>query len=57
MSGLKCPKCGEEVRWYHGGRLNDYISRAVCKKKCEGWRVIKEIDRMKQRGEPHEDKG
>jgi hypothetical protein len=47
MNKLKCPKCDGEVHWYHGGISNDYISRAVCKKKCEGWKVIKKINRFK----------
>ena len=36
-----CPHCGEELIWYHSGG----ISRAVCRKKCNGWKVINLIDR------------
>ena len=46
MSKLEvCPKCGSEVTWYHN--KEDGISRAVCKEKCTGWEVLKEIDRTK----------
>ncbi len=41
----KCPDCGSELKYYHqhGG-----LSRAICSKKCNGWKVIKEIDRFKK---------
>ena len=36
-----CPHCGEELIWYHSGG----VSRAVCRKKCQGWKVVNLIDR------------
>jgi len=41
MNNKKCPNCGAEVRYYHGTET----TRVVCKEKCQGWKVIKEIDR------------
>jgi len=46
---IKCPDCGGEVRYYissvtHG----DGMTRVVCAKKCQGWKIIKEIDRRWQ---------
>ena len=43
---LKCPDCGGEVTYYHSSISHgDGITRIVCAKKCQGWKVIKEIDR------------
>ncbi len=36
-----CPDCGSKVKYYH----EDGVTRLVCKVKCQGWKVIKEIDR------------
>ncbi|MCK5237524.1 MAG: hypothetical protein KAR06_11125 [Deltaproteobacteria bacterium] len=41
---FKCPNCGADVIWHHDTER----TRAVCKKKCEGWKVIKEIDRTQR---------
>jgi hypothetical protein len=38
-----CPYCGEELIWYHSGD----VSRAVCRKKCHGWKVINLVDRRR----------
>ena len=43
---IKCPDCGGEVTYYHSSIMHgDGITRVVCAKKCQGWKVIKEIDR------------
>lgn len=42
---IKCPNCGSDVRWYHDTER----SRAVCLKKCQGWKVVKEVDRENRR--------
>jgi len=36
-----CPNCKGPVIYYHG----DGVTRIVCKNKCQGWKIIKEIDR------------
>jgi len=43
-----CPNCGGPVMYYHSSyKYGDGITRNVCKKKCQGWKIIKEIDRKK----------
>ena len=42
---ITCPKCGGPVTWYH----DQESSKAVCRKKCQGWIVIKKIDRLQLR--------
>ena len=37
----KCPDCGGKLMYYH----SPGITRIVCKKKCQGWKVLQEIDR------------
>ena len=47
-----CPDCGGSVRFYHASyKFGDGISRIVCAKKCQGWKIIKEYQR--QIGEPY----
>jgi hypothetical protein len=41
---MKCPDCGGNTAAFHG----DNMTRIVCAKKCKGWKVIKEIDRLNQ---------
>jgi ssDNA-binding Zn-finger/Zn-ribbon topoisomerase 1 len=41
MSEIKCPNCGGDVRYYH----NPGRTWIVCKEKCQGWKVIKVINR------------
>jgi len=36
-----CPDCGSKLQWYH----NPGVSRSVCSKKCNGWKIIDEVDR------------
>jgi len=44
----RCPACGGEVIYYHSSVTSgDGITRVVCKKKCQGWKVLQEIDRKK----------
>ena len=42
-----CPDCGGEVQYYHSSIAygGDGITRVVCKKKCQGWKVLQEMDR------------
>jgi hypothetical protein len=43
---LCCPDCGGAVKYYHSSIAHgDGITRVVCLKKCQGWKVLKEIDR------------
>ncbi len=45
----ECPDCNGELQYYHSSFKNgDGITRVVCKNKCKGWKVIKEIDRFKK---------
>lgn len=37
-----CPDCSAGVTWYHDA---EGVSRAVCKNKCKGWKVLREVDR------------
>jgi len=37
MNAEKCPDCGGEVRCYHDTEQ----TRIICKKKCNGYKVIK----------------
>ena len=39
-----CPNCGGDVIWYHSGG----ISRAVCRKKCQGWKELQRVDRSQK---------
>lgn len=39
----KCPNCGGPVMRYH----TSGITRVVCRGKCQGWKVLQEIDRTK----------
>jgi len=48
MNVTKCPDCGGEVMYYHSSVIHgDGTTRVVCKKKCQGWKVLQEIDRTK----------
>jgi len=38
---MKCPNCGSDVKYYHDTER----TRIVCKKKCNGWKVIEIIER------------
>ena len=39
----QCPDCGGKVRYYHASHeFGDRLSRIVCAKKCQGWKVIAE---------------
>lgn len=41
----KCPDCGGDVIYYHSSyKAGDGLTRVVCKRKCSGWKVIKEYD-------------
>ena len=41
----KCPDCGGEVIYYHPQKKEVYrTTRIVCKNKCQGWKIIKEIE-------------
>lgn len=44
MGDIACPDCGGKVQYYHG----DGITRVVCKEKCQGWKILQEIDRTKR---------
>jgi len=35
-----CPNCGAPLTYYHDTER----TRAVCSKKCQGWKVVEEID-------------
>lgn len=37
-----CPDCGGKVQYYHD---TERTTRIVCKKKCNGWKVIEESRR------------
>lgn len=41
----KCPDCGSNTRGYHSSHSDGYdnVIRVVCVKKCQEWKVIKEI--------------
>lgn len=43
-----CPDCGDNVIYYHSGK-SDYITRIVCKSKCNGWKIINEFKNGKNR--------
>ena len=52
MNVTKCPNCGGEVIYYHSSITNgDGTTIVVCKKKCQGWKVLQEIDRTKSNKE------
>lgn len=38
-----CPDCGGDVKGYH----DVGITRIVCAQKCNGYKIIQEIDRFK----------
>ena len=43
---IKCPDCGGEVKYYHSSITHGSgLTRVICAKHCQGWKVIKEIDR------------
>jgi hypothetical protein len=47
---LCCPECGGELMYYHSShRFGDSITRIVCRQKCQGWKVLSEIDRNKRK--------
>ena len=47
--GIICPNCGGPVMYYHSShsshKYGEGITRIVCKEKCQGWKIIKEIVR------------
>lgn len=43
---LCCPDCGDGLMNYHSSITEgDGITRVVCRKKCQGWKVLQEINR------------
>ena len=41
---IKCPNCGSATTYYH--EYGTGITRVVCAKKCQGWKVIEVINRF-----------
>lgn len=41
MEKIMCPNCGGEAQYYH----SPGITYVVCKKKCQSYKIIKEIIR------------
>lgn len=51
QNNMHCPDCGGDVQYYHSSaKYGDGLTRIVCKKKCQGWKIIKEINRNKEKG-------
>ena len=48
---FQCPDCSGKVMWYIGSKP-DYIDRLVCKKKCNGWKVLLERNRSSLSSRP-----
>ena len=45
---LCCPDCGGELIYYHSlFKYGDGVTRIVCRKKCNGWKILREVDRNK----------
>ena len=47
---MRCPNCGEEVRYYHNSIEADYApgeTHLICSKHCQGMKIIKIIPRHK----------
>lgn len=48
---IKCPDCGGDVIYYHHSDeykgIKGPVTHIVCAKKCQGWKVIQEIDHVK----------
>jgi len=42
---LICPDCKGETMAYHESYKDGGRTRIVCRKKCKGWKIIKEIER------------
>ena len=41
---IRCPDCNSKVKYYH----NPGVTRIVCSQKCNGFKVIKEIDHRRK---------
>ena len=44
MKDIICPDCKCEVKYYHDSES----TKVVCKNKCNGWKIIKELRRFKE---------